>query len=35
MRISILVICVVIAWLGTTYLATEFFPFVPSGEGPR
>jgi hypothetical protein len=35
MWISIVLICVVVAWLGATYLATELFPFVPSGEGPR
>jgi hypothetical protein len=35
MQISVLLICVVVVWLGATYLATELFPFVPSGEGPR
>jgi hypothetical protein len=34
-QISIALICVVVAWFVVTYLATEFFPFVPSGEGPR
>jgi hypothetical protein len=35
MLISTVAICVIAAWFGLTFLVTELFPFVPSGEGPR